>query len=88
MAELRRSSRDPEAAHFLFGQEQGEGVSAAPLLHLRLMGELALEGVQIYDLGGYIENVQPDHPYAGVNAFKDQFQGDLVRYAIPEFRIS
>lgn len=81
-------AREPEQAFYLFGWESGRGLSASPLLHLRLMGELALEGVPAYDLGGYVQAVRPGHPYAGVADFKRQFGGEVVAYAIPEFRIA
>lgn len=85
------SDQKNREAHFLFGCERRlpgfSDLSPGALAHMEALRQLRRSGVRYYDLNGYVPGASPDHPYAGVNAFKEQFGGELIQYEIPEFRI-
>jgi len=79
--------------YYLFGHEQrrdsvSRAISGAATLHLTALDECRYTGTRVYDLNGYIKDVEPDHPYAGVCRFKEQLGGTTVAYEVPEFVIS
>jgi hypothetical protein len=79
-------------AHFLFGYEvrppSAPGwCSPSAAAHARVLEEIQRLGVRVYDLGGAVRSEDPEHPYAGVTAFKEQFQGEWLDYAVPVLRI-
>ncbi|HTL11220.1 MAG TPA: hypothetical protein VL588_01950 [Bdellovibrionota bacterium] len=79
-------------AHYLFGyQRRADGApgalsASAVAQFLAIRGSHAA-GAETYDFNGWIEKTGPDHPYAGVNAFKEQFGGEVLAYSIPRFVI-
>ncbi len=77
-------------AHYLFGcdfkpEAMPSSLSPASAAHWKAICECIRLGCTTYDLNGYVENVDPSHPYAGVCKFKEQFGAELKRYVSPEF---
>lgn len=80
-------------AHYLFGHEwRAPGTRAAlspsAMAHRLALQKAAEAGMHFYDLNGYLEAPPAGHPYAGVSAFKSQFEGTVVRYEVPDLVIT
>jgi hypothetical protein len=86
-------SRTGGEAHYLFGHEDRfpqlrSAVSTSATAHWEAITQCASMGIETYDFNGYICEAQPKDPYFGVCQFKKQFTGQIVRYVVPEFRIT
>lgn len=80
-------------AHYLFGYDERSAgarpaISTSAAAHWETLGHCLKSGIEDYDLNGYMTEIEPTHPYFGVTRFKEQFQGQVVRFEIPEFMIS
>jgi len=81
-----------QKAHYLFGYENRSpnmrsAISTAASAQWEAIARCSSLGIKYYDLNGYIVNSQPSNPYYGVCKFKEQFQGSVIQYDIPEFVI-
>ncbi len=79
-------------AHYLFGYEKRDSVCQARLstsaaAHWEAINQSRKNGIQVYDLNGYLVNAPVSHSYYGVCKFKEQFSGQVVQYKIPEILI-
>ncbi|MBL7715198.1 MAG: hypothetical protein JNL01_06985 [Bdellovibrionales bacterium] len=88
-------------AHYLFGVTQKKPGSAetqarkadsgrdstSTVAHFRVLEELRRQGIQEYDLNGYVTDAKSDHPYFGVAQYKKQFGGSTVDYVQAVFEI-
>lgn len=81
-----------KSAHYLFGYDQRDdlsktAVSTSAVAHFHVLAHCAERGVATYDLNGFTDPHDKEHPYAGVSQFKSQFCGEVVRFASPQFWI-
>jgi hypothetical protein len=79
-------------AHYLMGYEERDeqarsSISTSAAAHFHVLEQCASQGIETYDLNGFTDPSETDHPYAGVSQFKAQFLGEPVHYASPVFVI-
>jgi hypothetical protein len=80
------------SAHYLFGYDQRDegaraSLSTAAAAHFHVLEHCAALGIATYDLNGFTDPADVEHPYAGVSQFKSQFRGQVIHYASPQFLI-
>ena len=81
-----------DRAYYLFGYENRvptlrSAISTSALAHWEALCLCAKQGIQTYDLNGFLVELNATHPYSGVSQFKKQFNGQIIHYEVPEFLI-
>ena len=79
--------REPQADGSV-GSELGNRLSLSSLAQWETLLFCSSQGIEKYDLNGYVVHAPQSHPYAGVNEFKKQFNGNIIEYWVPHFRIA
>ncbi len=82
---------DRSSAYYLYGDYSGprlkSGINLGAAVQVVAMLGAASEGATRYDFNGFVRDTAANPDYAGVSAFKAQFLGEIIDYAVPEFVI-
>ncbi len=81
----------PQTCIYLFGYDfraDDHSPSTSASAHFQVLENCRDLKVPAYDLNGFTDSRDLNHPYVGVSQFKSQFGGQEVRWVSPKFHIS